>query len=159
MIKEQAYKAAARSSHRRYKTGAVIVDAKGNILCWGTSHTPTIKMNNHLSIHSEIHALSKVRHLDLSGCSVYIATVSGKSGRQTSAKPCLHCAVALSAAGITKIHYTTRQGWVGPVNFEDELDTLKDYSVVNQEATRVNWEKPRWARTKRELKECSLKCT
>lgn len=137
-------KVAFRSTHRRYKTGSIIVSKKGEILSKGCSHTG-VKLYDLLSIHSERHALTNARHIDLSGCVIYTVTFSGKSGNITTGKPCISCAGAVRSAGIERIYYSLPGGdwgWFNTDTLEDEL--LKDYSIENYYG-KVSWEPPGWA--------------
>ncbi len=119
---------AKRSTMRSHKTGAIIVRS-GTVLSNGWSHTPAYKLSNgQRSIHAEIHALARGRHLYLHGTEIYIATVSGKSGNLVSAKPCLDCAIALRAAGVYEVIYST---WYGQANMwlsnDEYFSDLKVY--------------------------------
>jgi deoxycytidylate deaminase len=101
---------ARRSTMRSHKTGALIM-RDTTIISNGWSHTPHYQLSNHQrSIHAEIHALARGRHLHLSGTTIYVATVSGKSGNFVSAKPCLDCAIALRTAGVFRVIYSTHGG-------------------------------------------------
>lgn len=102
---DEVIKVANRSSIRSFKTGAVIW-SYGRIVSNGWSHVPHYKLRSKRSLHAEMHALARARHLDLEGCDIAIATLSGKSGNIVGAKPCLDCAIALKAAGIRFVHYT-----------------------------------------------------
>lgn len=155
MIKKSK-KIAQRSSHRRYKTSCLIVAPRDEIVSWGVSHTSSTIYSNLLSLHAETHALFKARHLDLRGHSAYICTISGRSGNCTWGKPCLHCCISLRAAGIDKIYYTTPGGdFEGPTDFENELESLKDYSMSNNYG-RKDWMPPMWAINKKERKKNGL---
>jgi deoxycytidylate deaminase len=105
---EQAIKVAKRSSIRTHKTGAVIV-LRENIVSNGWSHVPSYSyaLKSKRSLHAELHALARGRHEDLSGAICYVATLAGKSGNVCDALPCLDCAIALRAAGISVVFYST----------------------------------------------------
>jgi tRNA(Arg) A34 adenosine deaminase TadA len=141
---EELIKIAKRSTHRRFLTGALIFNKKGEVLSRGWSHTG-FKMTNLLSIHAEMHCLWRARHLDLNDCSIFVMTISGRSGNITTSRPCLNCAVALRSVGIDKIYYSLPGGVIfGPTDFDEELDRLKDYSVENNFG-KLNWQPPDWA--------------
>lgn len=147
-------KIAKRSTHKRYLTGAIIFDKRGEAVSTGWSHTG-FKMYNMLSVHAEMHSLWRARHLDLNGFSIYIVTIAGKSGNVTTAKPCINCAIALRSVGIDKIYYSMPGGNIfGPTNFEDELEELKNYSIENNFG-KPNWEPPQWAIPKRKRNGCN----
>lgn len=125
---EEAVKIARRSDIRKHKTGAVILkDAK--IVSNGWSHVPHYKLRSKRSLHAEIHALGRARHLDLKGAVVAIATIASKSGNVVGAKPCLDCAIALHAAGVMHVHYTINSQWNDSLNLSAPaiFDDLKVY--------------------------------
>lgn len=103
-------KIAKRSDIRRHKTGAIIVNNYSKeIVSNGWSHVPHYKLHSgKRSLHAEMHALSRARHLDLwnGPYYIYIVTVAGRSGNIVGAKPCLDCAIALQAAGIAGAYYS-----------------------------------------------------
>lgn len=104
-----------------------------------------MRMYNLLSVHAEMHCLWRAKHLDLNGCSIYIATISGKSDNLTTGCPCINCAIALRSVGIEKIFYTMPDGEVfGPTNFSNEMNNLKDYSIENNYG-KNNLQPPGWA--------------
>lgn len=119
---DEAIKIARRSSTGKYMTGAVII-RKGKILSNGWNHIPNHKHPKLFSLHAEMHALARARHLDLHGAVVYIAALSRKSGNATLAKPCLNCAIALRAAGIEHFVCTSSNGVI-----TDTLD-LEDFKI------------------------------
>jgi deoxycytidylate deaminase len=127
---EEAAKIASRSCIRTHKTGAIIADKWGNIISNGWSHVPTQRIKKR-SLHAELHALARGRHSkDLRGAYCYVATLGGKSGNVTDARPCLHCAIALRAAGIIVVRFTQRKANPGVMVLEHELaaNELKVYS-------------------------------
>lgn len=148
---DELIKIAKRSSHKRYLTGAAIYSKSGDMISWGTAHTTATRYQTLLSLHAEAHALAKVRHLDLAGHSCYILTMSGKSKNITWGLPCLHCYLALKAANVDKIYFSTPNGtFDGPADFEYELDKLKDYSIENNCGKAAkDWTPPAWALPKR----------
>lgn len=151
---EDIVKIAKRSTHKRYLTGAVIFNRHGDVLSKGWSHTG-FKMYNLLSVHAEMHCLWRARHLDLTGCSIYVVTIAGKSGNLTTGKPCINCAIALQAAGVEIFFYSLPGGEISGPNFiEDELDNLKDYSIENNYG-KNSWQPPQWAIPKRS-KNCRI---
>ena len=107
MYFEEVIKIANRSSMKRYGTGCVIVKGK-EIISNGWSHKGQ-NLGSLYSLHAELHALARGRHLDLQGTTCYIATIAKKSGNLTTARPCIRCAIALRTAGVTQVQYTIPQ--------------------------------------------------
>jgi pyrimidine deaminase RibD-like protein len=106
---DEAIKIAKRSTIRTHKTGAVIVIGD-EIVSNGWSHTPNYRLSNgKRSMHAEMHALARARHIHLQGAEIYVATLSGKSGNRVNACPCLDCAVALRSAMLFTAFYTVRE--------------------------------------------------
>jgi deoxycytidylate deaminase len=97
-------KVAGRSSIGKHKTGAVIV-RNGRIISNGWSHVPHYKLRSKRSLHAEIHALARARHLNLNNTDIYVVTIA-QSGSLVNAKPCLDCAIALKAAGVVTAFYS-----------------------------------------------------
>lgn len=95
---------------RRFKTGAVIVGKDGKLLSVGWSHMTDRIMKEYHSMHAECHAILRARatRKPLRGATIYVATLSGKSGSVTSAKPCRACKALILAVGITEVIYTER---------------------------------------------------
>lgn len=112
---------------RTHRTGAVIV-RDSVVISNGWSHTPHYRLSNgQRSIHAEMHALARGRHKNLAMSTVYIATVSGKSGNQVSGKPCLDCAIALRSAGVFEVRYSIPGGYKILYLFNEE--TFADLKV------------------------------
>ena len=123
-IKRAVY-LAQRSPFKRFKSGAVITK-RGVILAEGWSHIgPSLR--ELYSVHSEIHSLGRARHLDLSGSTAYVATISKKSGNITLAKPCITCAIAMASAGVELAYYTVNNDEWDYINLDDDIDTLDLY--------------------------------
>ena len=114
---DETKKIAARSSIGRHQTGAVI-SLDGKIVSNGWSHVPHYKLRSKRSLHAELHALARARHLNLYNAIICIATIARKSGNYVSAKPCLDCAIALKAAGISQVYYTLNNDWNDYLNLE-----------------------------------------
>src|SRR5262245_2190977 len=103
---EEAIKIAKRSPMLRYQTGCVLVK-NNEIISNGWSHKGT-NLGSLYSMHAELHALARGRHLDLRGAEAWIATISKKSGNLTSGKPCIRCIIALKSTGIENVYFTTK---------------------------------------------------
>jgi tRNA(Arg) A34 adenosine deaminase TadA len=110
--------------------GCVIVRNE-TVLTNGWSHVPQSTKWRHYSLHAEMHALARGRYMRLKGSIAYIAAVSRKSGRYTTAKPCLDCAIALKSAGVDAVFYTTpdtsKFGFLRIEELESMLSELKVY--------------------------------
>lgn len=125
---DEAIKIAKRSSQKNYKTGAVLVQ-NGVILSNGWSHVP--EFSRLRSMHAEIHALARARHLPIKNMTdirMYVATLR-HNGNLVSARPCLNCAVALRSVGIFPIHFTLSNDWNDYINLTSNahFDQLKVY--------------------------------
>src|SRR5262245_23863470 len=90
---------ARRSPQQKYKTGCVIVNAKGPV-SYGWSHKSQLRLGQYYSVHAELHALIRANGIDLPGCRAFVATIS-QAGNLTTAKPCTRCAELMNEAGIT----------------------------------------------------------
>lgn len=129
-IEKALRKAIARSTHKRYMTGCVIVSKSGEIVSAGCAHASNFRLRELHSIHAEIHALGRARHIDLSNAIAYVGTCARKSGNVTLSAPCLTCAVALRAAGIKLVYYTVpavNHFRFFPCDLEADLSNLKVY--------------------------------
>lgn len=132
---DEAIKMANDSPMRRFATGAVIFSKRGEILSKGCSHISSLRLHSLYSIHSEIHALHKVRHLNLYGATIAIATIARKSGNLTSAKPCSVCASMLYAAGIREAIYTVDNCTHATLDLEKRmgLKVYKSRDILEEE--------------------------
>lgn len=117
---------ARRSHNKKHKTGCVIAYPGDEVISTGWSHSGVWCIGDLYSVHSEIHAILRGRHVNLEGCVAYISTLT-KSGKRTSAKPCVSCATALVAYGIDYAICTTSTGDIEVVHLLEAIDTLKEY--------------------------------
>lgn len=89
--------------------GAVIVDAKGNIISEANN---MVLKNNDPTAHAEITAIrkacEKLRTYDLSGCSIY-----------TSCEPCPMCLSAIIWSNIKEIYYGANREDAARIGFRD----------------------------------------
>lgn len=70
--------------------------------------------NNYLpsKIHSEVHALFKIRYLDIDFSKVHLYIYrETRDGKIANARPCQACMRAIKSYGIKYIHYTTNDGY------------------------------------------------
>lgn len=125
-IEKKLRKTTSRCPHRRHLVGAVIVSKRGHIISEGTAHTPNIRMTEFTSVHAEIHALGLGRYSDLRGATAYVMATARKSGNVVTGKPCVSCAIALLAAGIETVFYSTPAG-MKELNLHTDLSKLKVY--------------------------------
>ena len=89
--------------------GAVIVDAKGNIISEANN---MVLKNNDPTAHAEITAIrkacEKLGTYDLSGCSIY-----------TSCEPCPMCLSAIIWANIKNVYYACTRNDANEIGFRD----------------------------------------
>lgn len=112
------------STFKQHHLGAAIV-YKGNLLAIGHNSyktSPVQREYNKLrnfdvdnwtnSLHAEIHALNKVKNLDIdfSKVNLYIYR-QWKSGKSALARPCPACMRMIKDMGIKNIYYTTEYGY------------------------------------------------
>ena len=125
-IEKQLRKVTSRCPHKRHLVGAVIVSKRGEIISDGCAHTPNIRLTEFTSVHAEIHALGRGRHSDLEGSTAFVMAIARKSGNVVTGKPCISCAIALRAAGIETVFYSTPAGYQ-ELDLEKDLSKLKVY--------------------------------
>lgn len=114
---DYALKISERSTHRRHMTGCVIMERrKREVVSSGWSHMGTWRMRELYSMHAELHALLRARHINFNDGEyvAYIATIARVSGAVTVSKPCFCCANALFNAGIRHVVFTV--GYVSDHN-------------------------------------------
>jgi deoxycytidylate deaminase len=128
---DDAIKIAGRSSIGKHRTGAIIVNKHGVIISNGWSHVPHYKLHSEKrSLHAELHALARARHIKIKGTSIVIATLT-RSSNIVNAKPCLDCAIALRAAGLHTAFFTVNaytQEWI-ELDHESHFEDLKVYGT------------------------------
>lgn len=119
---------AERSRFKGFGTGAVIV-RKNKIVSEGWSHMSSVRLKQLWSLHAEIHALGRCRHLDFipSSAVIYIATIRKTTHTITFGKPCLTCAIALRSAGIGIAYHSEPDGTFSMLDLESDLSALKVY--------------------------------
>ncbi|MCC3768839.1 hypothetical protein K6I34_000843 [Streptomyces sp. UNOC14_S4] len=99
----------ARRSRCRFRVGAVLVQG-GRTLVLASNvprNSPSIDYR-HASFHAEEVIVRRVRKAPRAV--LYVARVD-RAGSPMLARPCRRCQFALYAAGITRAHYTTPQGY------------------------------------------------
>lgn len=125
---EHAISIAKRSQLKKHRTGCVIY-RDDTFVSNGWSHTGHWRVNQPYSVHAEIHAILRGRHMELGDSVAYIATVSG-SGKITKAAPCLACATTLVGYGIESVVYTRSGGGTSSMYLPEAiaLNQLKVYN-------------------------------
>ena len=126
-IRKALNKVTTRSTHKRHMTGCVIVDKSGNIISNGCSHASSFRMTELHSIHAEIHAVGRGRHIDLKGAVAIVQTKARKSGNIVSGMPCLTCAIAMESVGINTVVYSVNNNKFSIVDLEQDISHLKVY--------------------------------
>jgi deoxycytidylate deaminase len=100
-----AEKQALRSTYKLFKTGAVLLDKRGNVVSKGCSH-PRHGHPPRPSMHAEQHALSGI--LNPTGMTCLIVTINKSGNYACSSKPCAFCTHILNKAGIERVIYAER---------------------------------------------------
>jgi tRNA(Arg) A34 adenosine deaminase TadA len=126
-LEKALVKATRRSTHSRYQTGCIIVNRRGKIVSDGCSHSSDRTLKELRSIHAEIHALGRGRHIDLTNCVAYVVTMARKSRNLVNSAPCYTCAIAMKSAGIEEVIYTLNNDNYKRINLNDSLSNLKVY--------------------------------
>jgi len=121
MISDNIYNLAievAKSSPSKKQVGALLI-SKNKVVSTGTnletkSHPIQAKfaervgLKEKIFLHAEISALVKCRE----ECDTIVVARVNPQNKLRMARPCPICELALKEAGITKIHYTTNQGFL-----------------------------------------------
>lgn len=100
----------SKQSEYKIQLGAVIYKSSKPI-SFGFNYLKThpIFAKEFGSIHAEISAILKAQ-TDLTGASIYVYR-EFKDGSLANAKPCSDCMKAIITSGITRIYYTTNNGY------------------------------------------------
>ncbi len=112
----------AKSSPSKKKVGAVLLN-KNKVIVTATnletkSHPVQAKfaervgLHQKIYLHAEIAALVKCRE----ECDTIVVARVNPQNKLRMARPCPICELALHEAGITKVHYTTNQGFLYEYN-------------------------------------------
>lgn len=101
----------ASASNTKYRHSSVIVDRKGRIISTGRNYFAgnTVDTGEDIidkSVHSEIHALSKVDIRRLDGA--VIVNHARTNVASILARPCQNCWPILKKLGFKKVFYSTR---------------------------------------------------
>jgi tRNA(Arg) A34 adenosine deaminase TadA len=119
----QAQRQAQRSPMGYYRTGAVLIDHRGEIISMGCSHpSPDGQM---ASTHAERHCLGQAANSDLRRSLCLLYTRSARSGGCAwTSRPCYNCAWALAKRGVQAAIYPRRTEsglWTIEVDRLDDL--------------------------------------
>lgn len=118
---DKAKEASTRSTHDRVAIGCVLVSGN-NLISRGynqaKSHPMQARYNErhrkflkcHHHIHAEIHALVNSSRSSVVGADAYIYR-EDKEGSLANCRPCGSCYSALREAGISRIYYTSKDGY------------------------------------------------
>lgn len=115
-----AERAGEESKYPRINIGACIVN--GNYLvatgfnqkkshpiqALYNSQTKDFESNNYL--HAEIHSLIRSGREDVRGADIYVFR-KNKKGLIANSRPCVACWAAIKASGISRVYYTTEEGY------------------------------------------------
>jgi len=106
--------AVASTSTVRQRHGAVIAQGP-RVLAVGVNSMRTDPMNcsdprSQASFHAEVAVLRQLRGRDLSGATLYVARMNRNQAAAMS-RPCLACSAMIEYAGVSKVVYTTDEGW------------------------------------------------
>lgn len=112
----------AKASPSKKKVGAVLLNKNKVIVTAANlekkSHPIQAKFAERVGLcekiylHAEIAALVKCRE----ECDTIVVARVNPQGKLRMARPCPICSLALQEAGISKIHYTTNQGFLYEYN-------------------------------------------
>lgn len=137
MIVRQALRACKRSECE-FMLAAVLYKG-GSIIRVCTNQNKTIRYRTKYfyhgepSRHAEINAIHNIPPDVIQKCSLLVVRIN-KQGEVVSAKPCMACANILKDSGIKKVHYSSYNGEILKLNFNEislgtyqkELCSLKD---------------------------------
>jgi len=113
------------SSITRYQHSSVILDRKGRIIASGRNHfdgriiTTDDGGEINKTVHSEIHALTKVNIRGLSGA--IMVNYARTNVAAILARPCANCWPMLKKLGFTKVFYTVRSNLNKPMWREERF--------------------------------------
>lgn len=108
---EEAVKQAKRSTFKRHRTGAVIIDYRGTLRGRGCSHKRDGYKAN--SMHAEQHAISSFHDAPSIKCFCIVVTLTRVDNFASCSRPCYDCAYSLQNNGLHVIYaeQTNDGGW------------------------------------------------
>jgi deoxycytidylate deaminase len=105
----------ARKSTMRQQHGCVIVYNNKEIVAEGYNHTRNNNMENIYSIHAEMEAIKKLRHVIrkkeknyINKCKLYVVRIGSgiTDALLKQSSPCPHCAKAIDSIGIQRVCFS-----------------------------------------------------
>lgn len=108
----------------RYQHSSVILDRKGRTIASGRNHFAGLIIETeegeiNKTVHSEVHALTKVNIRRLSGATM--VNYARTNVAAILARPCPNCWTMLKKLGFTKVFYTERSDLDKPVWVEERF--------------------------------------
>lgn len=106
-----AKKLSYKSDYQSHRLGAVIV--KGNEIIgvgFNKKKTHPLSETRFNNIHAELSAVLNAGIESLHNCSIYVYRET-KQGQPAMARPCEHCMKMLKNLSISKVFYTTENGF------------------------------------------------
>src|SRR3954462_10019469 len=100
---EEAIKQAKRSTFKRHRTGAVIIDSRGTIRGKGCSHKRDGFRAN--SVHAEQHAIGSFYYKQYGALPSFciVVTLTKVDNFASCSRPCHDCAISLQTNGLNVI--------------------------------------------------------
>ena len=121
MLSDSVYDAVidvAKSSPSRIKVGAILLNKNKTIVTATNletkSHPIQAKFAERVGLHQKIYLNAEIAALVKckEECDTIVVARVNKQGKIRLAKPCPICSLAIKEAGISKVHYTTNQGFL-----------------------------------------------
>jgi len=131
-----AEKQASRSPFKLFKTGAVLLDNRGNIVSRGCSHMREASVPRN-SVHAEQHTLMGIG--DATGLSCLIVTINKSGNWAGCSKCCSFCTHILHKAGVKQVIYAERSNdgeWTVNVESLESLISRVNYDMINETYTK-----------------------
>lgn len=108
---ELAKKLSYKSDYESHRLGAVITRGSDIVgIGFNKKKTHPLSTTRFNNIHAELSAIINSGIEDLSGCSIYVYRET-KQKQIALARPCEHCVKMLKQVGISKVFYTTDNGY------------------------------------------------
>lgn len=114
----------SKPSVTRYQHSSVILDSKGRIIATGKNHFAGLIISTesgdiNKTVHSEVHALTKVNIRRLSGATM--VNYARTNVAAILARPCPNCWAMLKKLGFAKTLYTVRSNLEKPMWREERF--------------------------------------
>lgn len=106
-----ARKLSKKSEHHQHHLGCVIVNGNKVIgLGFNKNKTHTKALTEFKTLHAEVSAIINADEEDLIGSEAYVYRET-KLGKLGLSKPCSYCENMLRSVGISKVYYTSPEGY------------------------------------------------